>query len=88
MITKTTIDDGRLKELHQDIEDSFKEAKYAQADARLYFRILVQLVLQYGSDGVLKIDNSLGEQASALAAKCSLEIGGGQINFFPPRGKP
>jgi hypothetical protein len=61
------------------LDKLFSEAKNDRRDAEFYLRLLVQAVLTYGENGVLKIDIGKGQEARRLAETARIEFGMGEI---------
>ena len=77
-----------LEELNNEFNSLNAQIKTHKRDAALYLRILIQIILTHGKEGLLPIDLSLSDQAQEIVDNCRIEIhtkgNGIQIHWQQP----
>ena len=71
-----------IDNLKRHLDELVLEARNDRRDAEFYLRILIQAVLTFGENGVLKIDVGKGEEAKRLANTATIEFGNGEVKLI------
>ena len=69
------------QELKNLVDTVVGEAEYHKGTHLLYKRIIVQLIMQYGVDGVLPVESGLGSKAIELSNDCQIITFGGELSL-------
>ena len=69
------------QELKNLVDGVVGDAEYHKSMHLLYKRLIVQLIMQYGVDGVLPVDISLGSKAIELSSECQILMFGSELSL-------
>lgn len=69
------------QELKNLVDTVVGEAEYHKSMHLLYKRLIVQLIMQYGVDGALPVDISMGSKAIELSNDCQIITFGGELSL-------
>ena len=72
---------SNTQELKNLVDTVVGEAEYHKSMHLLYKRLIVQLVMQYGVDGVLPVDVSLWSKAIELSSSCQILMFGRELSL-------
>ena len=69
------------QELKNLVDGVVGDAEYHKSMHLLYKRFIVQLIMQYGVDGALPVDISVGSKAIELSNSCQILMFGSELSL-------